>query len=1131
MPLNRIKTVLAGGACAVAIATAAQAGQFNVPGGDLKAALHAYAAQAQVQIIVADEAIRGAHTNGVHGDLSADAALMRILKGTGFTAERTPSGAIGVVRQKRNELRTAEVQAGIKHAAAAIETVTVTAQKRKEDIQLVPIAVTALSEKQLQEQKIEGGPDLLKTIPNVTFSKNNFTGYNFSIRGVGTKAISATTDPGVAVSFNNTTLIQNRLFEQEYFDVERVEVLRGPQGTLYGRNATSGVINVISAKPDLTQFYGSIKGEVGNYQSRRGVGMLNIPIIQDKLGVRIAGSYTSRDGYDYNEGTHNRVNGRNLWSTRATLGFHPWEELHGNLIWEHFNENDDRSRTGKQLCHRDPGPAMIGNTPVVGSGGSDPNNPYAAQLRPALFSQGCLPGSLYDKSAYGTPNGLALPFVFAMLGLGGDCGAGCSALYPLGTDSNGHPQTLLQVKDPYGGMMQSTDPRVISSIRDPKYRARADVYELNFDYDVMPDLTFTSQSAYDRDSVYSFQDYNRFNTVPVFTDTSQLYNQISYVNHQQDPSVPLEPSVWASLAPGGIFCDPQIGCSNSIAGFDISQGTSKQFSQEIRLQSDFKGPLNFSAGANYTEFKTLIDYYVMYNLISAYALMVPFNTQPDITKCGLADFFEDPANPPVSIDNPQGFCPYIDPNPAQNINGQGHNYFRSENPYSLQSKAAFGEVYYQLTDDLKLTAGLRYTDDHKSFTPVPSQILEAPSIAAGGTVAKGYPALPPIEQHWGEFTGRFNVSWMPKLDFTDQTMIYASYSRGYKGGGANPPSPGFATAQQIGAMLGLPQSIIDAAVQAHQLPVLELTGVEYGQTFKPEFVNAYEAGTKNTLLDGSMILNSDVFYYDYKDYQVSQIRDRTAVNENFDARIYGAEFETLWQPMADLRLNANFGYLHTSIGNGARSIDIMNRTQSNPGWVLVKPWAQLPSNCVVPVGVAENWLNNHDLLQGYWTMCGGVGGLLGFFASTPPTDPATGKPYDVNNYPDVNGGAGFAEDLKGKELPNSPHFTFNIGAEYTLHWIKDWNINVRGDFYHQSDSFARVYNDIPYDRLRGWNNANFSLDFVRIKDGLTLELYVKNAFNTTAITDAFLNSDDSALTTNVFVTDPRIVGFSVTEPF
>src|SRR3546814_2121244 len=127
----------------------------------------------------------------------------------------------------------------------------------------------------------------MRAVPNLTFSKSNFSGYNVSIRGIGTKAISATTDPGVAVSFNNIGMIQNRFFEQEFFDMERLEVLRGPQGTLYGRNATGGVINLITAKPKLGPFEGSIKGEVGNYNSRRLVGMLNI----DRKSTRLNSSH------------------------------------------------------------------------------------------------------------------------------------------------------------------------------------------------------------------------------------------------------------------------------------------------------------------------------------------------------------------------------------------------------------------------------------------------------------------------------------------------------------------------------------------------------------------------------------------------------------------------------------------------------------------------------------------------------------------------------------------------------------------------------------------------------------------------------------------------------------------------
>src|SRR3546814_20384454 len=103
--------------------------------------------------------------------------------------------------------------------------------------------------------------------------KTNFASYNFSIRGIGTKALSVTSDPAVAISFNNTPLIRNRLFEQEYFDVERVEVLRGPQGTLYGRNANGGVVNMITNIAKEGDLEAELTIETGNSKRMRERGM------------------------------------------------------------------------------------------------------------------------------------------------------------------------------------------------------------------------------------------------------------------------------------------------------------------------------------------------------------------------------------------------------------------------------------------------------------------------------------------------------------------------------------------------------------------------------------------------------------------------------------------------------------------------------------------------------------------------------------------------------------------------------------------------------------------------------------------------------------------------------------------
>ena len=323
--------------------------------------------------------------------------------------------------------------------------------------------------------------------------------------------------------------------------------------------------------------------------------------------------------------------------------------------------------------------------------------------------------------------------------------------------------------------------------------------------------------------------------------------------------------------------------------------------------------MNFSFGANYLHYQTKEDYFVFFNVLTAVVQALNGAPPGDYTHCvGNTGYtwrvYHEPAYlensnvlPGVGVGIPSQFAcidtglnglrlgTYIDPNPINSVNGQGHNYFRSQNPYQVSSYAGFGEVYYQVTPDLKLTGGLRWTDDQKTFWEIPSW-----TYLEGG----GYPVEGIIKQAWHQWTGRGVVTWTPNLSFTNQTMIYASYSRGYKAGGANPPVP------EVNFSTGA-------------------TSATHPPTFDPEFVNAYELGTKNTLLDGDMIFNADAFYYDYKGYQISKIVDRTSINENVDAKIWGAELQIDYSPLPGLKFSFNGGYEKTRINDGQSSIDLI----------------------------------------------------------------------------------------------------------------------------------------------------------------------------------------------------------------
>ncbi len=908
-----------------------------------------------------------------------------------------------------------------------------------------------------------------------------------------------TTDPAVAVAFNDIPFIRNHFFEQEFYDVAQVEVLRGPQGTLYGRNATAGVVNLTSAKP-TDQFEAMASAELGNYHQKRFEGMINIPIVDDRLDIRLAGEWTKRQGYSFNTSNDDRIDGRDLWSGRVTIGMKPTENLQMYLVWEHFSEDDDRMRSAKQLCKTDYGPDPVTTAAGGTHGGITVNGVVKPLSLSAIggggdyFLQGCKPESLYSPQSFEVPLPYSLPYV---IGLGALDGA---------------PNLI---KSPYPSQTQSSNLRVIQSSLDPIYKAKNDVVELNADYALTPALTFTSQTGFSHDFLYSAEDYNRFGSVSgVFAPSGLVTNGVI---GDVDPT--------GMISTQGFFCDPQLGCSNQFVIEDLSQEHAWQLSQEFRLASSFSGPFNFSAGGNYLHYETQENYYVFSNvftMIDAANAVSPRDGQnysaanpwiPGVSDNAFAlpnGFqFNSLSQPATKLGNG-----YIDPNPLSSLNDNGHNYFLSKNPYVLNSYALFGEAYYNIFDNLKLTAGLRWTEDQKHFPLIPSWLV---------TEGWGYPVTDVVNQQWDQFTGRAVVNWTPKLAFTDQTLVFGSYAHGYKAGGANPPGAVYTVHPGSTAQQG------EASQPVHPL------------TFKPEFIDAFELGSKNTLLDGALTLNGSLFYYNYENYQVSEIVDRTAINRNFDAHAKGAELEATWEPIPGLRFNFGGGWEDTAVAKGQSAVDLMDRTAGHSDWYVVKPFVNEASNCIFPGSVAQYF----NIGPGSLSQSGSATSYCAY-AYNLHLDPRTGLPYTPNPTAEIlgggipagyvgydpatapNNGAGFSKDLSGNQLPNAPPFTASFGAQYSMPLTSDWAGTVRADGYWQDSSWWRVFNDMQYDKLHGYATMNLTFIFTS-QNGWQVMLYDKNVFNTTAITGAFLNSDDSGLTTNVFLTDPKLIGIRVTK--
>ena len=205
-------------------------------------------------------------------------------------------------------------------------------------------------------------------------------------------------------------------------------------------------------------------------------------------------------------------------------------------------------------------------------------------------------------------------------------------------------------------------------------------------WNITDNLTLESITGFNREIDSTSNDYNRIVPVDAYSPgNTGLFNVNPLTGGAAAPGTGV--GLAQILFPNGVVTDPQTGTSNKLTSFDYTTGDSKEYTQELRLSSSYKSKLNFSVGAFYSEidepFNNGTNYYVESNALTAYALVN--------NVAGLPGINIDPSYPPT---------------------GAGHNYYdsRTGGDY-LKSYAAFGEVYYQITPDLKLTAGARYTVD------------------------------------------------------------------------------------------------------------------------------------------------------------------------------------------------------------------------------------------------------------------------------------------------------------------------------------------------------------------------------------------------------------------------------------
>ncbi|RDD80092.1 TonB-dependent receptor [Dyella tabacisoli] len=218
-------------------------------------------------------------------------------------AQTSPSGDVG----KKKPIPAAIDQAAETPQATTLQGIVVTAAKREQDIQKVPISMAAYSGEQLERQGVNSLTDLARMAPALTVVSSGPGSNNLIIRGISSSAGSAATvgyyldDVPIAASSNAALLSTRGVIDPSVFDIERVEVLRGPQGTIYGSSSMGGTIKYVTNQPDANSTEARIKTDLsgtyhGGFNGNLN-GVLNLPLVQDKVGLRVSAYYRNDDGY------------------------------------------------------------------------------------------------------------------------------------------------------------------------------------------------------------------------------------------------------------------------------------------------------------------------------------------------------------------------------------------------------------------------------------------------------------------------------------------------------------------------------------------------------------------------------------------------------------------------------------------------------------------------------------------------------------------------------------------------------------------------------------------------------------------------------------------------------------------
>lgn len=697
---------------------------------------------------------------------------------------------------------------------ATVDEIVVTAQKREQSLQDVPIVVTAIQQQLLQDAGVKDIKDLTILAPGLSVtSTSSEVSTTARIRGVGTVGDNIGLESSVGVVVDGVYRPRTGVAFGDLGELQRIEVLKGPQGTLFGKNTSAGVINILTKRPEF-QFGADAEATVSNFNGRGGSVSVTGPIVEDQLAGRLFVAARKRDGYlDVNTGAGPRTldndQNQDFYTLRGQALYAPADGFNVNVIAD-YSKRQESCCAGVQII-------------------DGPTAAIVRALSPGGASGVAIPAAPFDRMAYAN-----------------------------------RPNT------------QNIEDAGISA-------------EANWDLEWLGGATLTSITAY--------RDWKRlYGSDGDFTNVDIIYSPNDGLNRTQF----------------------------------------KQFSQELRLAGASE-KLNWLVGAFYANEKLISNNsQVRYgNQFETYAsLLFSGGTNPNL------------------VSTLQGRPTGTSYAPGA---GQQDRYDQDGQTFAL-----FTNNSYQVTDQLELTAGLRYTHEKKDLDTRYDNTdggLGCATLATRLGQSATAIAVSPLqcatfqnylfndlqtEQSISEeaVTGTVKAAYR----INEQVLAYGSYARGYKAGGYNLDRlacPYQANTTMSNACVAsitasgrplAPNPQQSASAQGSLQPI-------HDTSFAPEFVDSYELGLKNTLLDRTLLLNATIFYQKFTDFQLNAFNGIVfTVTSVPEVVSRGIDTDVVYMPTRGLTIQGGLTYAETQYADKVSS----KLGQPCTGGTIAAP---LPAGC------------------------------------------------------------------------------------------------------------------------------------------------------------------------------------------